>query len=486
MQMDTSGYSSQDGSMQGPAESPAGGGRSYVKVVVIVVVVIVALVALAGVRLYDRYINPEVAVVDDTVNVTVAEAVVGDVEVTSVHTGKIVAEDEVNVVPKIPGKVVSVAVELGEKVKKGDVLFEVDPVDVESQQAQARIQRDAAGKGRSSASDAIEDAKKMRKEAVSARKEAKEAVKDAEKAVKDAEKAVKDIDSQIKKAEKAAKDAQNAGPMGMEALAQAQAALGKLEEVKPQAEAGVKQAEAGVKQAEAGVIQAESGVIQADMGVDQAKSAYDQANAQYKLAGEGVSAAGDAVSETKITAPISGYITGLSVQEGGMVAQTMPAVVITGTGNIEVTTTVAETLVDEIGVGDAADIYVRAVSDEPFGGVVRQIVPAPQAGQTTYPVVIDFDNPDAKLKPGMFAEVTMTTGKAEGVCLVPSGAVMIRDGRELVAVLGDGDKVELREVESGIDDGLNIEITSGVSPGERIVTQGQHYIDEDSKVRVAE
>jgi multidrug efflux pump subunit AcrA (membrane-fusion protein) len=63
---------------------------------------------------------------------------------------------------------------------------------------------------------------------------------------------------------------------------------------------------------------------------------------------------------------------------------------------------------------------------------------------------------------------------------------MIRDGKEIVAVLGEGDKVELREVSAGIDDGLNIEITSGVSSGERIVTQGQHYIDEDSKVRVAE
>jgi RND family efflux transporter MFP subunit len=429
-----------------------------VKVVAIVVVVIVALVALAGVRLYDRYINPDVATVDDTVNVTVAEAVIGDIEVTSVHTGKIVAEDEVNVVPKIPGRVVHVGVELGEKVDKGDTLFEIDPADVESQRTQAQIQRDAAAKGRSSASGAVKDAKKARKDAESARKDAK--------------KAVKDINSQIKKAEKAVKDAQKAGPMGLEALAQAQTALRQLEEVKAQAEAGVKQADAGVTQAKA--------------GVKQAQSAYDQANAQYELAGEGVSAAGNAIDETNVTAPISGYVTGLTVQNGGMVGQAMPAVVITGTGNIQVTTTVAESIVDEISVGEAADIYVRAVSDEPFKGVIRQIVPAPPTGQTTYPVVIDFGNPDDKLKPGMFTEVTMVTGRAENVCLVPSGAVMIRDGKELVAVLGDGDKVELREVSAGIDDGLNIEITSGVSSGERIVTQGQHYIDEDSKVRVAE
>jgi RND family efflux transporter MFP subunit len=340
----------------------------------------------------------------------------------------------------------------------GDTLFEIDPSDVESQQSQAQIQKDAASKGRSAASGAIKDAKSARK--------------DAEKARKDAEKALKDIKSKIKDTKKAIDDAKKAGPAGAAMLAQAQAALQQLEQARAQAEAGVAQAKAGVTQAK--------------VGVKQAQSAYDQADAQYRLADVGVSAAGDAVNETIVTAPISGYVTGITVQKGGMVSQAMPAVVITGAAKIQVTTTVAESLVDDISVGDAAEVYVRAVSDEPLRGVIRQIVPAPQTGQTTYPVIIDFSSPDSGLKPGMFAEVTMTTGRAESVCLIPSDAVMIRDGREIIAVLGEGDKVEIREVETGMDDGVNVEVTSGASPGERIITQGQHYVNEDSKVRVTE
>jgi RND family efflux transporter MFP subunit len=403
-------------------------------------------------------LNPEVEAATDEINVTVAEAAVGDLEITSVHTGKVTTEDEVNVIPTIPGRVLSVSVALGDKVSMGDTLFRVDPSDVESQQSQAQIQRDAAAKGRSAASGAVSDAKKARS--------------DAKKAVKDAKKTVKGINGQIKKAKQAIKDAKKAGPAGVAMLAQAEAALQQLEQAKAQAEAGVKQAEAGVTQAKS--------------GVRQAQSAYDQANAQYRIAGEGVDAAGSALDETTVIAPISGYVTGITVQKGGMASQAMPAVVITGTSKVQVMTTVAENLVDEIQVGEAAEIYVRALSDEPFGGTISQIVPAPPTGQTTYPVVVDFDSPDAGLKPGMLTEVTMVTGRSEGVCLVPSDAIMIRDGREIVAVLGSGDKVEIREVSTGIDDGENIEITDGVSAGERIVTQGQHYIDEDSNVRVAE
>jgi RND family efflux transporter MFP subunit len=179
-------------------------------------------------------------------------------------------------------------------------------------------------------------------------------------------------------------------------------------------------------------------------------------------------------------------VTGVTVQKGGMVGQAMPAVVITGTSKVQVTTTVAENLIDKIHVGEAAEIYIKAVSQDPFMGTINQIVPAPQTGQTTYPVIVDFDSPPAELMPGMLTEITMTTGKAESVCIVPSDSIMIREGNEVVAVLGEGDKVEMREVSTGIDDGSNIEITEGVSAGERIVTQGQHYIDEDSKVRIAE
>jgi RND family efflux transporter MFP subunit len=465
---------------------------SHRKVVAIVVAVIVVLAALAGWRLADKYLNPQAAAADNTVSVTVAEATLGDIEVTSVHTGKVTAEDEVNVVPKIPGKVKAVDVALGDRVNKGDVLFEVDPSDVETQADQAEIQKDAAAQGRSAAAEGVSTAK-------DALKIAREALKDARQAVKDAKKAVKDAKADVTKARKALNDArklpQTIDPTtgkspGAEAVAAAQQAVVQAETVLAQAKAAQKQAEAGVTQAKAGVTQAEGGVTQAE-------SAYSQADAQVRLAGVGAEAATVAVGDTTVTAPISGYVTGLTVQKGGMVSQAMPAVVLTGTEGLEVTTTVAENLVSALEPGEEVDVIVRAVSDEPVRGYIHKIVPAPPTGQTTYPVVIRVDEPPAALKPGMFAEVSMVTGRADGAVLVPSDAVIIRDGKEVVAILdgggtgdsgdsGSGDKVRIVEVETGIDNGEQVEIRSGVSAGDRVVTSGQHYLAEDSKVRITE
>jgi RND family efflux transporter MFP subunit len=437
--------------------------RSQTKVVVIVVLIIAALGALATYRLLIGEDQTGVRAASDVVNVMVAEAQSSTVETSSVHTGKLTAENEVNIVPKIPGKVTSVNVELGDQVEEGDVLFLIDPADVKAQADQAEIQRDAASKARSTADDAVKNAKK-------AVKDMKKMLKDAKKAAKEAEKAAKKAQTSVPSMSPVA-GGDASGAAGAAATAAAEQAQS-MQEMVAQAKSAVNQAESAVSQAEAGELQARSG--------------YDQANAQYKLAGEGVNAANDALEDCSIRSPISGYVTALTVQRGGMASQAMPAVVVTGEGKLQVMTTVSESLVNSLHKGDPVDVRVRAVSPDPFEGAIRSVIPSPSSGQTTYPVSIDLNRQDDRLRSGMFAEIVMVTGKAENVITIPSEAVIIRNGAEIVAVVGDGDKIQIHEVETGLDNGETIEVVSGVSPGDRVVYEGQHYLDADSEIKILE
>jgi RND family efflux transporter MFP subunit len=187
-----------------------------------------------------------------------------------------------------------------------------------------------------------------------------------------------------------------------------------------------------------------------------------------------------------VTAPIDGYITALSIQEGGMASQAMPSAVITGIDNLEVKTSIAETFVDKLRKNDPVDVYVKAVSDEPFTGKIKAVVPAPGQGQTTYPVIISLTGEANDLKPGMFAEISMASDRAEDVVTIPSDAILIKSGEEIVCVLDNNDKVSFVNVETGLDNGELIEIVSGVSAGDRIVYEGQHYLNDESVVKVIE
>jgi RND family efflux transporter MFP subunit len=386
----------------------------------------------------------------------VKAAAVGEISISSIYTGKLVAEGEVGVVPKLPGKVVSVDVALGDRVSAGDVLFRLDPADVQLQTSQAQIQFDAA----KSALDRADSAVKSAAGTVDSAEDAVKSAKDAVKSAKDAVKAAKKLPSAP-----VVSGGGLAPPGGTDPVAQAEAALS-------QTQVGYEQTKAGLEQAKA--------------GHEQTKAGYEQANAQYKLASEGLNAANAALSNCAVTAPIDGYVTALNVQKGGMASQAMPSATISNVEALQIVTNVSENMVDDIAAGDSAEVYVRAVSEEAFAGVIQSVVPAPSAGTTTYPVVIELPSGDERLKPGMFAEIRIITERAADVVVVPSDAVMIKTGKEVVAVVGPDDKVRLVSVGTGLDDGSLVEIKNGLKSGDTVVYEGQYYLDEDSKFEIIE
>jgi multidrug efflux pump subunit AcrA (membrane-fusion protein) len=86
----------------------------------------------------------------------------------------------------------------------------------------------------------------------------------------------------------------------------------------------------------------------------------------------------------------------------------------------------------------------------------------------------------------MFAEVAIAADRAAGALTVPSKAVFIRGGRQMAISLDAEDKVVLNEVTTGVDNGEIIEIKSGLSAGDRVVTEGQSYLNASSKVNIVE
>jgi len=429
------------------------------KVIIIFSVLILILILIAGGRILYQQLNPEETPSDEAVNVFVTKASHADISVSSVYTGQVSSESQVNVVPMIPGQVISVDVSLGEKVKKGDVLFKVDPQSVESQQAQAKIQYDGAKKGRALAEKSLDDAKK--------------AAKDANKSVKKAKKA-------LKQAEEAADSLPPGTPTpGTPTPGTPTPGTGTGNDPASLATAAVQQAEAAVQQAEAMKKQLDAAVVQAEAG-------YNQAATQYKLAGEGVRAAGQAVDNCTVTAPVAGVITTLTAQKGEMVSQAMPAVVITCTDELIISTSIAEGFVGRIHEGAPAEVYIKAVTSGAFKGVVKTVVPSPNMGQTTYPVEISLKGNTEDIKPGMFAEIYLVSESAKDVLTVPSDAVLIKSGKQSLAVLTADNKVVFKEIETGLDNGELVEIRSGITEGDTVIYEGQHYVSEDSTVRIME
>jgi Cu(I)/Ag(I) efflux system membrane fusion protein len=192
---------------------------------------------------------------------------------------------------------------------------------------------------------------------------------------------------------------------------------------------------------------------------------------------------GKAMRRVNYYAPASGVVSKISVHPGAAVSAGMPLLEITDLSKVWVTAEVMESQADWIAAGRPVEISVDSLPGEVFEGTVDYLTPAVNAGTRTHPVRIVLANPGLKLKPGMFAKVTLYGGRGEEAVLVPSEAVITTGKRSLVLIAqGDG-RFQPVEVTTGMQSGGQTAVLEGLSGGEQVVTSGQFLIESEANLK---
>ncbi len=238
---------------------------------------------------------------------------------------------------------------------------------------------------------------------------------------------------------------------------------------------------------------------QAKVGVDAAKSAYDRmqtlydegavsaqdlesVRTQYLSARESYNQVAEIAGNYTVTAPITGYVTSLSVSAGSIAGGSM-AGSVANVDSLVIDTVVSENMAARIEVGDPVEVYIASV-DKTYAGTVTTFSRIPSIGTLTYPVTITMEKND-ELFAGMFAEVHMTSETASDTVTVSSGSVIIKGGRSVVCVVDPSTSIPaFREVTTGIDNGTRVQILSGLEVGETVVNSGQQFVTEGEAVKI--
>lgn len=177
------------------------------------------------------------------------------------------------------------------------------------------------------------------------------------------------------------------------------------------------------------------------------------------------------IGSPTVVAPVDGIVTHVNVV-AGLDAPSGDAVVIDATG-FRLTADVVENDVSSIGVGQAATVTVDAIDAE-IGATVTAIAPvassAGAGGIVSFAVTVGLDDPPAALRPGMTADVTITTATATNVLRVPVAALGGANGAYTVQVVDASGAAQTRAVTVGLVTASFVEITAGLAEGETVVT----------------
>lgn len=235
-----------------------------------------------------------------------------------------------------------------------------------------------------------------------------------------------------------------------------------------QAKAGVEAAKAfeKAKSWEAEISAAEAGVKQAETALELAK---------------------EALSYATVTAPISGTISKRNFDTGSMASPAMPIFTIVNANNVKAEVSVPEASLNRISTNDKAFITASGLSDK-IEGQITLISPVVNPMSRTASVEISIDNSSRKLKPGMFVHINIPLDVRSDTVVVRRSAVLEekKDDSNIEKYLFviENNVAKKRIVEIGLTQGDNLEVLSGITPGEKIVVSGQSLLKDNGKVTV--
>jgi HlyD family secretion protein len=147
-------------------------------------------------------------------------------------------------------------------------------------------------------------------------------------------------------------------------------------------------------------------------------------------------------------------------------------------------THLAQSLVEELKVGDSATLTVPGIND-PVPAKISMISPALDPGSSTVEVWVKVDNKSGVLKAGTAARVTVTGRTVANALKIPLSAVLTaQDGSKTVMVIGSDGTAHSKPVKLGIEDDGDVQVLSGLTPIDTVITVGSYGLDEDTKVKI--
>jgi Cu(I)/Ag(I) efflux system membrane fusion protein len=185
-----------------------------------------------------------------------------------------------------------------------------------------------------------------------------------------------------------------------------------------------------------------------------------------------------------VRSPFSGYVLEKNVVEGQYIGPDQNLFSIVDLSKIWVLADVYERDLGKVKIGQKVRMTSTAYPGEPFEGKVGFMYPAVSEQTRTLKIRMEFANPALQLRPGMYAEVELE-GSGEPVLAVSAEAVMDGGDLQYAFVVHNGTHFEPRLLTIGRRSNDFMEVLSGLSEGELVITSANFLIDSESRLKAA-
>ena len=403
-----------------------------------------ALVLLVAVGLWLKQTTPKVENPYET-----AEARYGPIQQTVLSTGRVIPNFEVDIKAKASGTIVRLPYDVSDRVSKGEVLVQLDPLDESRNVAQTAAQANALG---ARTQQNLAELATARRRLQTERERADATIASARAKANQSRIQRQRLQQLVEQEYISRAEFDSAVVADMQARAELDNAQVRRQEIVNEQKA----------------LAANQAAVQAARSEAKA-SQYTLLNAQRRL------------SETRIVSPIDGIVTSRTAQLGTIVASGISNVgggtslmTVADVSRLYVLASVDESDIGQVRVGQPVSITADAFPGQTFSGVVERIASKGinLNNVITFEVKIRLNQSQQQLKTEMTTNISILTASKPRALLVPSDAVNVgADGSQVRVLTKHKDewKPLARKVRTGLTNATHTEITEGLEAGEKVV-----------------
>ncbi len=430
------------------------------------VIIVLAIVGVLG----WRQMNASAAATTVRAQTTTVQR--GTLVATVNTAGNVSAPEEAAMAFQTSGKVAQVAVQIGDKVKKDQLLMQLDTTDLQLALKTAQTSLVSAQANFDSNQISVQDSLKTAQNNLVSAQANYDSALAKNNTNKDQILAAKSALDKAQVALQTAQAAYNAvawrPDIGMTSQASAlQSAYSDYSTAKANYDITV----AGIN---------DTALRSAQASLDNAKTALDQAQKNIDISARTAQANLDSakvavdvaqrnVDKASIYAPFDGIVSAVNFSAGDT-AGSGTAVSIVDMNNLQVKVLVAEVDMAKINVGETAEMTLDALAGKTYTAKVIAISPVGTVtqGVVNYPVTVAVNNADGAVKPGMTANLAVEVDRRENVLLLPTRAVRTQGNQKIVTVEYKGESIQV-PVGTGLSNDTQVEITNGLQEGDVVL-----------------
>jgi HlyD family secretion protein len=438
--------------------------------------------------------------------VAVARATRRDFQTEIEELASIRAPLNVNVAAKVSGRIDYLRGYEGDRVRAGEVLIRLDPSELEAHVAEMRASLTAARARLSQARRGVDpqtaetraaiDQAKAEVSTAAAQLTQTEASADSHRAtvrheleqanarLENEKTHLRRLDALLAKGFVAAQEVDTARTAVAVAQADVDSAEDRVKLMQAQVRADLDVARENLKRAEARLRVATANRAQDTMYSDYVASLQ----AAVAQAAGALANAEAAQAQTVVKAPIDGLVTARLMDPGAMAIPGQPILTLVDIRQVWAEVSLSEEQAGHIRRGDLVRVSLDAYPGQSFAGRVIQINPAANPQSRSFAIRMQIDNPDLRLKPGMFGRARFVVERRPNRLVIPREALLESpDGATHVFVVDGVPSVARKTpVQVGARQGAWVEVREGLQEGQAVIIMGHDRLKDGAKVKLAQ